>query len=79
MAAANPPDAVHSVPKIPNERNVPRLGVITSDKTLRTRPMLSGGKNCVIIVRAWSKRLGTGKNATMADKKMREGKSDRTK
>jgi hypothetical protein len=29
--------------------------------------MLSGGKNRVIILSAWSKRLGTGKYATMAD------------
>jgi hypothetical protein len=41
--------------------------------------MLSGGKNRVIILSDWSKRLGTGKYATMADRTMRHGKSDRTK
>src|SRR5580692_1733087 len=79
IVAANPPDAVQSVPKIPKERNVPLLGVITSDKTLRTSPMLSGGKNRAIILIAWSNRLGTGKYATIADKTMRDGKSERTK
>jgi len=38
--AENPPEDAQSVPTIPSERNVPRLGVITSDKTLRTSPML---------------------------------------
>src|SRR6266436_2419728 len=79
MAAENPPDAVQSVPRMPKERNVPLLGVITSDKTLRTNPMLSGGKNRAIILSAWSKRLGTGRYATMADRRMRDGKSERTK
>src|SRR5580704_1445911 len=79
IAAENPPEAAQSVPKIPKERNVPRLGVITSDKTLRTSPMLSGGKNRAIMPSAWLKRSGNGRKATTADKKIRAGNSDRTK
>jgi len=41
--------------------------------------MLSDGKNRDIMPNVWLKRSGKGKNATMADRKMRAGKSDRTK
>src|SRR5437660_1235898 len=44
IAAENPPDAAHRLPKIPKERNVPLFGVTTSARTLRTRLMLSVGK-----------------------------------
>ena len=36
IAAANPPDAVHSVPRNPRDRKAPRFGVTASDSTLRT-------------------------------------------
>lgn len=64
-----------NVPRTPNERKAPRLGVITSAKTLRTRPLLSRGKNRDIMLKACSRRLGTGKYATTADKEIRDVKS----
>src|SRR4029077_15673762 len=79
IAAENPPEDAQRVPRMPKERNVPRLGVITSDKTLRANPMLSGGKNRAIIPNAWLKRSGNGRKATAADRKMRAGNSERTK
>src|SRR5215472_4485134 len=79
MAAENPPDDAQRVPRTPRERNVPRFGVITSDNTPRTIPILSGGRTCAIMLSAWLKRSGSGKYATMADKNIRPGKIERTK
>src|SRR5215468_10434751 len=79
IVAAKPPDDAQSVPRMPKDRNVPRLGVITSDKTLRTSPMLSGGRSLAIMFNAWLKRSGSGKYATIADKNTSAGKRDRTK
>ena len=72
------PDAPQSVPRIPKERKVPRLGVITSASTLRTRPMLSGGINRPMIPSACPNRSGTGKYATTAERKISAGNNDGT-
>ena len=41
IAAANPPEAVQSVPRNPRDRKAPRLGVTASDSTFRTISMPS--------------------------------------
>jgi hypothetical protein len=72
----SPSISIHALTiRMSNERKVPQLGVITSAQTLRTRPMLSGGRNRNIVLNACSKRLGTGKSATTADKKISDGRA----
>ncbi len=51
IAAEKPPEAAQSVPNIPKERKVPRFGEITSARTLRTRPIVSGGRKRAIIAK----------------------------
>ena len=61
IMAAKSPDAAHSVPRIPTERNAPLFGEMMSAKTRRTSPIASAGKKPAIKAKAWLNRSGTGK------------------
>ena len=79
IAADTPPEAVHSVANSPTDKNAPRFGETTSDRTRFTTPMLSEGTNRPIQPTSSPNTPGTIKYARTADKQIRAGKRDITK